>query len=258
MSNEVVEKKSYPIEKYWSLDQAKIIKNTIAPDLTDDEFVVFAHICTKVNLDPLAKQIYAIKRAGKLCIQTGIDGFRLVAERTGKYSPGKDTEFLYNDNGFLVGAKVYVKKMTPDGTWHDVSATAFLKEYSSGKGLWATLPHVMIEKCAEARALRRAFPADLSGLYTEDEMEQADRKVDPVSEVKAEPVIERITSAQHEELEKYLDGNVSLRKNILGFLTSKYNITHLSQMPKELFRHAIKTAKEAYQKMDDEVQEVSA
>ena len=253
MSNEVVEKKSYPIEKYWSLDQAKIIKNTIAPDLTADEFVVFAHICTKVNLDPLAKQIYAIKRAGKLCIQTGIDGFRLVAERTGKYSPGKDTEFLYDDKGALIGAKVYVKKMTPDGTWHDVSATAFLKEYSSGKGLWATLPHVMIEKAAESRCLRRCFPADLSGLYTDDEMDQSEVKVE-----KIEPVIESITSAQHEELEKYLEGNVDLRKNILSFLTSKYNVTHLSQMPKELFGHAVKTAKEAYQKMDDEVQEVSA
>lgn len=158
----------------WSPAQLEVIKRTIAPNLTEDELMIFAHICHRVRLDPFAKQIYAIKRGGQMCIQTGIDGFRLVAERTGKYAPGNDTEFLYDDKNRLLGAKVYVKKITNDGTWHNISATALLSEYNANQGLWRKMPHVMIEKCAEARALRRAFPSDLSGLYSEEEMQQAD------------------------------------------------------------------------------------
>lgn len=148
MSNDVVvqEKKS-PIEKYWTPEQAQIVKRTIAPNLTMDEMVIFAHICQRVQLDPFAKQIYAIKRGGTMCIQTAIDGFRLVAERTGKYSPGDDTQFLKDEKGKLIGAKVYVKKQTADGTWHQISATALLNEYDPGQGLWRKMPSVMIEKC---------------------------------------------------------------------------------------------------------------
>jgi len=170
----IIESKDVTQSQQWSKEQLDIVKRTIAPNLTDDELAIFAHICHRVRLDPFAKQIYAIKRGGKMCIQTGIDGFRLVAERSGKYAPGGDTEFMYDDNKRLTGAKVFVKKLTPDGTWHQISATAVLSEYNTHQGLWGKMPHVMIEKCAEARALRRAFPADLSGLYSEEEMEQAD------------------------------------------------------------------------------------
>jgi len=132
---------------HFTLDQINIIKRSIARGLSDDELMIFLHNCQRSGLDPFARQIYAIKRGNTMCIQTGIDGFRLIAERTGKYSPGKDTKFIYSDKGFLLGAKVYIKKMTQDGTWHDISATAFLTEYNPGTDLWKKMPHVMIEKC---------------------------------------------------------------------------------------------------------------
>jgi len=174
MSSQIQLVASNTHDTQWTYEQCEIIKRTIAPDLTNDELAIFAHICKQVRLDPFAKQIYAIKRGGKMCIQTGIDGFRLVAERSGMYSPGNDTEFMFDEKKRLTGAKVFVKKMTADGTWHSISATAFMHEYNAGQGLWTKMPSVMIEKCAEARALRRAFPADLSGLYTSEEMDQAD------------------------------------------------------------------------------------
>jgi len=212
---------SMAIEQYWSSEQAKIIQNVIAPGLTHDELMVFAHVCKQVNLDPIAKQIYAIKRGGRMCIQTGIDGFRLVAERTGKYAPGDDTQFIYDDKNRLMGAKVYVKKLTADGMWHQISATAFLQEYNPGQGLWRKMPHVMIEKCAEARALRRAFPADLSGLYTEEEMDQADARVAPAPKVEAV-----VSKEKAEEIDKYLNGHEDLRKEVLKLckVTSVYEI----------------------------------
>lgn len=201
-----------PIEQYWNADQANVIKRLIAPGLTDDELLVFAHVCKKVNLDPFAKQIYAIKRGGRMCIQTGIDGFRLVAERSNKYAPGGETKFLSDNNGNLLGATVYVKKLTQDGTWHTVSATALLQEYNSNQGLWRKMPHVLIEKCAEARALRRAFPADLSGIYSDDEMDQADKKDTQDTEIKEE---QKISLAKASEINKFLNGYHEIREGIL-------------------------------------------
>lgn len=161
------------ISDAYTEDDIRVIAATVAPDLSAEEMTMFLHNCTRSGLDPLGRQIYAIKRGGKLSIQTGIDGFRLIAERTGRYAPGRDTEFIYDDNKRLMGAKVYVKKMTADGTWHEVSATAFMQEYNAGNHMWRKLPHQMISKVAESIALRRCFPAELSGLYTSEEMDQA-------------------------------------------------------------------------------------
>ena len=210
----------------YSFDEIATIKSVMGFNMSDTDLKMFLHICRHTRLDPVLRQIYAIPRGGKMTIQTSIDGFRLIAERTGKYSPGKDTEFLYCAKGSLLGAKVYVKKMTPDGTWHDISATALLREYNAGQGLWGKMPHVMIEKCAEARALRRAFPADLSGLYSDDEMDQADQKAAtpkvkksaPKVETVAPEVIELADSAISEDewlkLDAYINGHTELRDKL--------------------------------------------
>ena len=212
MTNEVAVIDQGAVEHYTP-QTVDIIRRTIAPGLSMDELNVFLHNCMRTGLDPMARQIYAIKRGGRMCIQTGIDGFRLIAERTGKYSPGKDTEFLHNEKGQLLGAKVYVKKMTADGTWHDISATALLREYDAGQGLWQRMPHVMIEKCAEARALRRAFPADLSGLYTDEEMDQAGADTLPAVTAQAtpEPLISEET---WKALDDYVNGHEDLREKL--------------------------------------------
>jgi len=238
MTNEVALIDPQAVEHYTP-GTVDIIRRTIAPNLTMDELNVFLHNCMRTGLDPMAKQIYAIKRAGRMCIQTGIDGFRLIAERTGKYSPGKDTEFLYDDKGTLLGAKVYVKKMTPDGTWHDISATALLREYNPGQGLWGRMPHVMIEKCAEARALRRAFPADLSGLYTDEEMEQASDHGTPtaVIETAPEPIISEDT---WKALDDYLNGHDDLR-NKLKQLCRVNDLRNIKQSQLEACRNYAKT-----------------
>lgn len=234
----------HPIEKYWSLDQAKIIRSVIAPDLSNDEMVVFAHVCQKVNLDPFAKQIYAIKRGGRMCIQTGIDGFRLVAERTGKYAPGEETKFLYDDNKRLLGATVYIKKLTADGTWHTISATALLQEYNAGQGLWRKMPHVMIEKCAEARVLRRAFPADLSGLYSEEEMDQADTKA------VAAPVEPTISEEKVKQIDDFLNGHHDIRAGLLA-LCKVSNLCEIKQSQLEACQ-AYAKAQLAKRKKQDE------
>ena len=195
----------------YTPSEIEIIKNVLSFKINDVDLKTFLHACRQTRLCPVRRQIYALSRGGKMTIQTGIDGFRVIAERTGKYSPGKDTEFLYDEKGRLIGAKVYVKKMTPDGSWHDISATAFIQEYNSNQGLWKKMAHVMLEKCAEARVLRRAFPADLSGLYSSEEMDQSNTDGVVISESAVEPTIREET---WDALNDYLNGHQNLRKKL--------------------------------------------
>lgn len=150
-----------------------LIKRLYCKGSTDDELELFIHACKRVGLDPFMKQIYAIKRGNALTIQTAIDGFRVIAERTGCYSPGRESTFTYDEKEKVLSATSYIKKMTLDKTWHEIAATAYMEEYDGKNTFWNKMPRTMLSKCAEALALRKAFPAQLSGLYTKEEMDQA-------------------------------------------------------------------------------------
>lgn len=168
-------------------DQGKIqlVKDTIAKGATDDELMLFLQIAKRTGLDPFTRQIYLIERRqevdGKWITtrqtQTGIDGLRLTADRTDNYAPGRAPTYAYDQDGKLYSATAYVMKFVR-GSWLEVAATAHYSEYVQTKRdgnpnkMWAEKPHIMLAKCAEALALRRAFPADLSGLYTADEISE--------------------------------------------------------------------------------------
>jgi len=112
-----------------------------------------------------------------MTIQTGIDGFRAVADRTGQYIGSSDAVFEEIGNN-PVQATVTVNKVV-QGVIGNFTATARWSEYYPGKSqgfMWDKMPHTMLGKCAEALALRKAFPAQLSGLYTGDEMDQAGKE----------------------------------------------------------------------------------
>lgn len=162
-------------EQYgYDAPKVQLIKDLVAVGASDNELALFLYTAQRTGLDPLAKQIYCIKRQGKMTIQTGIDGYRLIADRTGNYAPGRAPTFEYDTDGKVYSATAYVMKYVR-ATWHEVSATAFWDEYvvlynGQPGNLWASKPRVMLAKCAEALALRRAFPAELSGLYTDTEM----------------------------------------------------------------------------------------
>jgi len=156
-------------------DQVKLIKTQIAKDCSDDELKLFLYQCKRTGLDPLTRQIYAIKRAGRMTIQCSIDGFRVIAERSGSYA-GQDEPVWEDENGHPVKCSVSVYKFSPQGQRYcaAVGVAHFKEYYPNPINLQKTMPHVMIAKVAEALALRKAFPQDLSGLYTGDEMNQAE------------------------------------------------------------------------------------
>lgn len=159
-------------------EKIELLKRTVCKGASNDELELFMHICNRTGLDPFAKQIYAVKRKETMTIQTGIDGYRLIAERTGRYAPGREPSFVYDKEGRLISATSFIKKQTKDGSWHEVAATAFYREYVqefNGRPtkFWEKMGHTMTAKCAEALALRKAFPDVYSGIYTTEEMQQA-------------------------------------------------------------------------------------
>jgi phage recombination protein Bet len=162
----------------WTPEQTQLISTTIAPGCSNDELRLFAYACQRTGLDPFSRQIYAIKRGGKLTIQVSIDGLRSIAERTGQLDGSMS--YWCGDDG--VWTDVWLSSKPPTaaktvihrkGCAHSFSATARFADFNAGQGLWAKMPSVMIAKCSEAQALRRAFPADRSGVYSTDEMDQA-------------------------------------------------------------------------------------
>ncbi len=171
-----------------SPEKIELLKRTICKGSSNDELELFLHMCKQTGLDPFMKQIHAIKRKTKegdvMTVQTSIDGMRLIADRTGNYVPGGEPKYVWDNEKKLISASVCVKKRTADGQWHEVWATAFYTEYVQRffnaekrewitSNFWERMPHVMLAKCAEALALRKAFPAEMSGLYSSEEMEQS-------------------------------------------------------------------------------------
>lgn len=167
----------------YDTGKIELVKDTIARGASDDELMLFLHLAKRSGLDPFSRQIYLIERRQQIDgqwkttrqPQTGIDGLRLIADRTDRYAPGRESQFTYDAAGALLTATAYVKKFVRH-EWHEIAATAHYDEYvqRTAKGevtkMWNEKPHIMLAKCAEALALRRAFPAEMSGLYTADEI----------------------------------------------------------------------------------------
>jgi phage recombination protein Bet len=174
----------------WSRDEIELIKNTVAKGATDNELKLFLMVAKRSGLDPFSKQVHFVKRktwnAAKKTydevgtIQTGIDGYRAIAERTGTLAGIDDAAFDSEEGAHPNKATVTVYRFL-SGQRVGFSASARWAEYAAldrdgnPAAMWKKMPYLMLAKCAEALALRKAFPNDLSGLYTSEEMQQADR-----------------------------------------------------------------------------------
>lgn len=212
MTNEIVKK-----EIDFSQEQIDLIKKQIAPKANEQELKLFLYQCKRTGLDPLARQIYCIPIGGKMSIQTSIDGFRVIAERSGEYAGQSEPEFIEDEKGNIKCCKVRVYKFSKDGQRYEASVgVAYWAEYAQNGPMWQKMKHTMISKCAEALALRKAFPQDLSGIYTTDEMQQAGT---PQQTFDAEAEIEDVPTKAERQILKGLvfESDLDEEEQLLAF-----------------------------------------
>lgn len=200
MSTELMTKSDTSIEIPHA--QLDLLKRTICKGSSDDEFKLFVQICNRTKLDPFSRQIYAVQRwdakeqRNVMSVQTSIDGLRLIAERSTKYAGqvgpywcGKDGQWkdVWLESKSPMAAKVGVMRDDfKEPLWAVARFDAYKQTFKTKQGdiilgtMWSKMGDLMIAKCAEALALRKAFPQELSGLYTGEEMGQAMKEDDHV------------------------------------------------------------------------------
>lgn len=199
-------------QSFWSDTQLAALRHLGIEDAPKGDLAVFLNYTQRTGLDPYARQIYMISRwtkdGTKWTIQASIDGLRIVAQRSREYAGQTPVEWCGPDG---IWKDVWLSTEAPSAARVGVLRTSFqaplygvalLSEYSAvftdkktGEtklmGLWGTKPAVMIAKCAEALALRKAFPMDLSGLYTPEEVEREDLIVSIQEQEAVRPAEER-------------------------------------------------------------------
>ena len=163
-----------PAASTVTADELEIIKGTIAPNATAAELKLFFYDCQRRGVHPLDRKIHFTKRGNKYSPITSIDFLRERAVDSGEYAGNDDPVFAGTPKSASFTASVTVYRIV-QGARYPFTATARWSEYLPDQAfMWNKMPHTMLGKCAEALALRKAFPKQLTGLYVREEMEQAE------------------------------------------------------------------------------------
>src|SRR5580765_4598716 len=191
MASEVMPLQQQQLTWGWTREEIDLIKETVAKNSTDNELKLFLIVARKTGLDPFSKQIYCVKRYSRkegkytMVIQTGVDGFRLIAERTGQYAgqlgpfwcgpDGQWTDVWLSKNPPSAAKVGILRKDFKEAMWATANWDAYVQLDDGKPGyFWQKMGPGQLAKCAECLGFRKAFPQETSGLLGTEEMQQAD------------------------------------------------------------------------------------
>jgi len=170
-------------QDFWTPKQAAALGQLFNEMPPNPDLAVFLHRCQVTGLDPFANQITMIKRGGQWKIQTEIDGFRVIRDRAAKRDGVKVSygrtkwcdagrnwheSWIDDDPPAACEMTVYVDDRPFPA---QIRFGAFAVRLKGGEltAQWRTMGDHLIAKCAEAQALRKAFPQDMEGVTIAEE-----------------------------------------------------------------------------------------
>lgn len=245
------------IQKNGELTAAEI--NTLAmagviPKDTPAAVVkVFAVACHQHGLSPFKKEIYLVGYGGKYSTIVGIDGLRAKADRTGQLAGKDDAKYdVMPDGSYKTAAQLIFEKKRPTtctvtvyraigGMRCPFTKTVLFAEYcpQNNSGKWGTMPFNMIEKCAEAHALRMGFASETAGLNIEEEVPA----IQDVTIQSAKAVIKNgasVANVQNEE---------PLHEDYISEVEAATSVDELGEIWKRQNVHITGAAKDQYTKL---------
>jgi len=211
----------------FTTEEISILKSQIMPNASDAELALFGKVCAQTGLSPFARQIFAVSRnqwnpetqreEKKWSFQTSVDGFRLVAQRSHEYEGQTFAQWCGDDGKWVDvwlsdkyprAARVGVfRKGFREPLYAIAMWDSYVQQYKDKKtgqfrvaNMWDKMPELMLSKCAECLALRKAFPQELSGVYSKEEMEQSETEEVRHEEPKKITQIQHVETAKPEEI----------------------------------------------------------
>lgn len=245
MSQIVKTNKEVSVFSEYNREQLELIKEQIAKGSTDQELLLFLTICKQKGLDPLGKQVWFIKyKPNSAPIMTAsIDGLRLIAIRSGEYN-GSNGAYWCGEDG--VWKDVWVSSKPPvaakfvcyrKGCDHPFTGVALFKEYNNPNpsSIWKNIPTHMLAKVAESMALRKAFPAELSGLYEQSEIRDLEVVDTQVVESKPKQPVQQkpVQQQQCDSRDTYFDPKNKTHIDSMVRVITDYEVDPTTMLPED-------------------------
>ncbi len=261
--------------------QIDLIKRTIFTGANDDEMRLFFYECRRRGVHPMDRLIYPVARKDKegnrhVAFQMGIDYLRAAGEETGRYVGQKPIQYgpaikQPTDEGEITvpewAEAILLRKDSETNEVVEIPHRIYWKEYYPGQRMghmWRKMPMNQLGKCAEAGALRKAFPRKLGGLYINEEMEQAEavpftpiqepQKKKPPEQGPPPPGNNVITEPQRKRFWAIAQSANTIEEKVKEWLYREYNFESSKDITKALYDEICEKVKEDLSLKDENAQ----